>query len=850
MIKKSRGPKGPSVLPRSAQDKEGRPKRGPAPRSGAGRDDARPARPASKFTRDGARPARPSGPRRDDARPGRPAGPRRDDTRSARPSGPRREGDRPYSARPAGPRRDAGSTARPTARPTARYQRDDARPARPSGPRRDDARPARPSGPRREGEGSYSPRPRRDEGAPARPTSRYQRDDARPARPSGPRRDDARSARPSGPRREGDRPSTPRSRPDGERPYRPRAAGDAPRTGRPASKFTRDGARPVRPAGPRREGERPYAPRTSAPRDDRRKSFDRGDRPARPAGARPTGARSTGAPPRSFAGARPAGGARPTSGGRPERPGAARPGAPRAGAGRGYRPRDDFDSAREGRRFARPQRFDAKTGLAIADDAPRPKREKVGQAGGAPSAATPKRGPNVRDLALQVLFQVQVKRAFAERIIEDLAEQMKLDRRDRGFMNELVKGTLRQRATLDWQLNRFMHVGLNSTPAWIQNALRLGAYQLIHLDRIPPRAAVDETVKLALKYGHPGTAGLANSVLRRIAEAVSVGDLSLPSPTKEDGSPDYDAMVAITSHPRWLLERWVPRYGIEGTLALCEANNRHAHLGLRANRLRLDRKELLKRLEEAGLKGTPGKYCDHTVWVEADADFADFPSYARGDCTVQDESETLVSLLAAPKSGERVLDLCAAPGGKSTHLAEMMGDTGEIVAVEKMAPRARTMGKQIARLGLKSVKVEIADGTSANLLLLGAGGMYDRAVVDAPCSGLGVLARRADARWRKQSSLFEEMTGTQAALLRAAAEVVKPGGVIVYSVCSFEPEETDEIIASFLAGNPEWRKDHAAAFLPKDTVEEGGSMRVLPHVHGIDGAFAARLVRSSRPDGE
>ena len=463
---------------------------------------------------------------------------------------------------------------------------------------------------------------------------------------------------------------------------------------------------------------------------------------------------------------------------------------------------------------------------------------------------TPRRGPNVRDLALQVLFQVQVKRAFAERIIEDLAEQMKLDRRDRGFMNELVKGTLRQRATLDWHLNRFMHVGLTSTPAWIQNALRLGAYQLIHLDRIPPRAAVDETVKLALKYGHPGTAGLANSVLRRVAEAVSVGDLALPAPTKDDGTPDYDALVAITSHPRWLLERWVPRYGVDGTIALCEANNRHAHLGLRANRLRLDRKELLKRLEEAGLQGTAGKYCDHTVWVEADADFSDFPSYARGDCTVQDESESLVSLLLAPKSGERVLDLCAAPGGKTTHIAELMGDTGEIVAVEKMAPRARTMSRQITRLGLKSVKVEVADGTTANLLPLGSGGLYDRALVDAPCSGLGVLARRADARWRKQSSLFEEMAAVEAVLLRAAAEVVKPGGVLVYSVCSFEPDETDEIIAAFLVGHPEWRKDHAAAFLPREVVEEGGSMRIMPHLHGIDGAFAVRLVRSARPDGE
>ncbi len=723
MIKKSRGPKGPSVLPRSAQDEKGRPKRGPA------RDE---------------RPTRPSAPRRDDARPARF---QRDDARSAgsarpaRPAGPRREGDRP--ARPTGPRREGE------------------RPVRPDGPRRPDQRPAR-----------------------------DQRDDSRSARPP---RQGERSARPAAPRREGERPA---------RPYAQRREGD----------------RPARAGGAGVRSDRPYRPAST--------------RPARPQPSdRPRGAGDDRRPPRFGADER---------GSKFQRDDRSRP------------RRDDGDRGsfdpRAGRRFAAPERYDAKTGRAIdpgsATATERPRSTKPGQTGGAPSATTPRRGPNVRDLALQVLFQVQVKRAFAERVIEELAEQIKLDRRDRGFMNELVKGTLRHRATLDWHLGRFLHVGLASTPVWIQNALRLGAYQLIHLDRIPPRAAVDETVKLALKYGHPGTAGLANSVLRRLAEAVSMGDLAMPAPTKDDGTPDWDALMAITSHPRWLLERWVPRYGIDDTLALCTANNRHARLGLRANRLRLDRKELLKRLEDAGLSGEPGRWSSHTVWVEADADFADFPAYARGDCTVQDESETMVGQLLAPKPGERVLDLCAAPGGKTTHLAELMGDSGEIVAVEKMAPRARTMKRQIERLGVKSVTVEVADGTTAELLSMGAGGLYDRALVDAPCSGLGVLARRADARWRKEASLFVEMAEVQAKLLRAAAAVVRPGGTLVYSVCSFEPEETDAIVASFLAEHPEWSQEHAATTLPRELVEESGAMRTLPHVHDVDGAFAVRLVRS------
>jgi 16S rRNA (cytosine967-C5)-methyltransferase len=609
---------------------------------------------------------------------------------------------------------------------------------------------------------------------------------------------------------------------------------DRPRTDRPTS----DRPRTARPPSDR--------PRFDRPREDRPRTGT--DRP-RPGGPRPTGPRTGSARP---GGARPGG---PRPGG--ARTGSARPGGARPGGDRERyeRKRDDRrgprhrDTDASGRRFARPTRFDPATGRAVDETAPTPvgvrppPRDRAAHLGQAPAATAPRRGPNVRDLALQSLFQVHAKRAFAERVIDDLAEQFRLDVRDRGFLNELVKGTLRRQGALDWQLDRLLHVGFTSLPLWIQDDLRLGAYQLLHLDRIPPRAVVDEAVKLALKYGHPGTAGLSNSVLRRLADEIAGGSVPLPLPTHADGTPNVEALVAITSHPRWLVERWLTRYGLDELLALCEANNRTAALGLRVNRLKLDRKELLKRLATAELTAHEGRWCDVSVVVPADANFANFPSYARGDCTVQDESETMVGFLVAPRPTDRVLDLCAAPGGKTTHLAELMGDQGEVVAVEKMAPRARSMQRQVERLGLRSVLVETADGETANLLALGKGGPYDRALVDAPCSSLGVLARRADARWRKEASGFAELAEHQGLLLRAAAAVVKPGGTLVYSVCSFEPEETDAIVQSFLAGNPEWTKDDAAQFVPADLVETGGAMRILPHRHGTDGAFAVRFTR-------
>jgi 16S rRNA (cytosine967-C5)-methyltransferase len=441
----------------------------------------------------------------------------------------------------------------------------------------------------------------------------------------------------------------------------------------------------------------------------------------------------------------------------------------------------------------------------------------------------------VRDLALQVLVGVQVRSAYSDKLEDSLAERHSLERRDRALLNELVKGTLKRRGTLDAVLGNLVHVGLDSLPPWIQNALRLGTYQLLYLDRVPAHAAVSESVALAKKYGHPGTAGLVNSVLRRISES-SREDLLAPL----EAIPDPLARLeAITSHPRWLLERWLSRYSIDDVQKLAAANNRAARLGLRANRLRLDQKELVKRLSREGLTATPGRYSPFTVWVEGEIDLATLPLLPRGDCTVQDESEALVGHLLAPRPGQRVLDLCAAPGGKTTHLAELMGDRGELLAVEKQPARARVLREGIQRLGLHSVEVREGDATTMSW-----GEGFHRVLVDAPCSGLGVLARRADARWRKKPDLIARMAGVQRELLAAAAPAVRVGGALVYSVCTFEPEETTDVLSWFLDKHPEFRLIDAGGFLPAEVVSEDGVLLCLPHVHGTDGVFAARLERS------
>lgn len=434
---------------------------------------------------------------------------------------------------------------------------------------------------------------------------------------------------------------------------------------------------------------------------------------------------------------------------------------------------------------------------------------------------------NPREAALRVLHAVDTRNAFSDRLL-DGAHGAARDPRDEALLHELVKGTLRWRGRLDWVLDPLVHIGLTQVQPWIRNVLRLGAYQLLFLDRVPVHAAVDESVKLAHEYGHPGTAGLVNSVLRRLAEEKD--RIELPQ------GDDAASLAAWGSHPQWMVERWLERFGPAATRELLLANNRAARLGLRVNRLRATREQLITRLADAGVAATPGQLAPDLVWTEEHVVPGRLEAFKDGWCTVQDESECLVAHLVAPGPHERILDLCAAPGGKCTHLAELMGDEGEVWAMERDQARLSSIETAVARLGTHAVHVALGDGRNYAFPM-----PFDRVLVDAPCSGLGVLARRADARWRKGPDVFRELLPVQLDLLQAGGRRARPGSVLVYSVCSFEPEETVEIVERFLHASPQFVLEAANGFVPDSVVGENGCMTVLPHVHGCDGAFAARF---------
>ncbi|MEO5616994.1 MAG: 16S rRNA (cytosine(967)-C(5))-methyltransferase RsmB [Candidatus Eisenbacteria bacterium] len=451
-------------------------------------------------------------------------------------------------------------------------------------------------------------------------------------------------------------------------------------------------------------------------------------------------------------------------------------------------------------------------------------RQRVEEAG------TPALPTNPREAALRILHAVDTRSAFSDRLLDGAHQRGGPDPRDHALLHELVKGTLRWRGRIDWVLDRLIHIGLEQVQPWIKNVLRLGAYQVLFLDRIPAHAAVDEAVKLAHQYGHPGTAGLANSVLRRLIEEKD--KLQLPE------GDDAESLSIWGSHPRWIVDRWLARFGPDATRALLTADNRIVPVGLRVHRLKLTRDELVEQLARDGVTAHAAEHSPDIVWAENASAPGSLDAFKRGMCTAQDESEALVSRLVAPEPHERLLDLCAAPGGKCTHLAELMGDEGEVWAMERAQPRVESLEQAIARLGLHCIHVQLGDGRTYNFPM-----PFDRVLVDAPCSGLGVLARRADARWRKGPEVLAEMPGIQMELLVAGGARLRPGGVLVYSVCSFEPEETTQIVERFLRQNPAFIAESAGAFLPEAVVNADGFMEVLPHVHGCDGAFAARFRR-------
>lgn len=411
------------------------------------------------------------------------------------------------------------------------------------------------------------------------------------------------------------------------------------------------------------------------------------------------------------------------------------------------------------------------------------------------------------------------------------------DERDRALAGEIAVGTLRVQAACDHLIAEFAGRPLARLDAEVVDLLRLTIFQLLHLDRVPASAAVNDAVNLAKKAGKTSAAPLVNAVLRRVSR--ERGRLPLPPRTAGDRDALLDYLSTTLSHPRWLAARWLDRYGFEAAESWCRFDNEPAALTLRANRLKNTREELAGRLREAGVATRPTRFAPDGLVVEEGNPLLT-PLAAGGLFAVQDESSQLVAVAAGASPGERVLDACAAPGGKATAMAGAMADRGLLVAADVRPRRIRLLAGTVRASGSTIVRVVQAN---AALPLPFAGG-FDCVLIDAPCSGLGTLRRDPDIKWRRSEGEFEVFADLQARILRAASAVVREGGRLVYSTCSSEPEENEAVVERFLSEVPGFTA--APVQLPgaSSLVNEAGHLRTLPFRDGLEAFFAARLVKA------
>ena len=443
---------------------------------------------------------------------------------------------------------------------------------------------------------------------------------------------------------------------------------------------------------------------------------------------------------------------------------------------------------------------------------------------------------NARGAALAVLLEVLEEGAYTNLAINKYLRAHTLEAVERRLFTELVYGTVKALGTLDWYLAQCVTRPLEQLEQSVLAALRLSAYQLLYMERIPASAAVNEAVKLARCVSNEGSAKLVNGVLRGLLRKQQAGEITLPDPTKDDAG--YLALKYY--HPRWLVKRWLGPWGRAGTEALLAFNNSSAPTCLRVNTLVTTRQHLLDELLALGAEATPSPWCEDGIVVTKlnNTSLGELFAKMPNAFYVQDESSMLVAGLLAPTLGMNVLDLCSAPGGKTTHLAQLMGNSGSITACDVHQHKLELIGENAARLGISIIQPTLNDGAVLRADWLGK---FDRVLVDAPCSGLGVLRRRAEARWRKSRKDLKLFPPLQLAILNNAAQYVKDGGRLVYSTCTIEQSENHYLIEEFLEHNPQWRRVAFAHPLSGEMVEE---LQLLPQVDGIDGFYICVLERA------
>lgn len=443
--------------------------------------------------------------------------------------------------------------------------------------------------------------------------------------------------------------------------------------------------------------------------------------------------------------------------------------------------------------------------------------------------------PNPRQLAFLALRSVQGG-AFADVALDRVLRGVELSAPDRRLLTELMYGSVRRQRSLDALISQLGKKRVEQQPPELCSILHLGLYQLRYLNQIPAAAAVNTTVELAKQNGFKGLSGFVNGLLRQyIRLAESQDPLQLP----ED---PVERLGVLHSYPNWIIKVWIEQLGLIETEQLCIWLNQPPSLDLRVNPLQASVKTVQSALQAAGVVAQPLPHLAQALRLTKAGSIPSLPGFREGWWTVQDSSAQLVSHLLAPQTGEVVIDACAAPGGKTTHLAELIKDQGTVWACDRAASRLRKLQENAKRLNLHAIQTCVGDSRALPQFV----SQGDRVLLDAPCSGLGTLHRHADARWRQTPETVQELSRLQTELLAQVATWVKPNKVLVYATCTLHPAENEAVIQQFLAHHPTWRivppdpNSPAAMFATPE-----GWIKVWPHRHAMDGFFMVRLSQTT-----
>jgi 16S rRNA (cytosine967-C5)-methyltransferase len=441
-----------------------------------------------------------------------------------------------------------------------------------------------------------------------------------------------------------------------------------------------------------------------------------------------------------------------------------------------------------------------------------------------------KKQKSVREAALDVIEAVEKNQSYSNLLLNSVIEKNELPSKDIGLLTELTYGTIQRKLTLDYYLAPFIKGKLD---VWVRHLLRLSLYQIVYLDRIPDRAVLHEAVEIAKKRGHKGISGLVNGVLRSIQRK--------GIPSLEKIKDPIERVSIETSHPFWLVKRWEEQFGLDKTREMCEMNLVAPKQTARVNTTKLTREELIHNLSGIGIEVKASPVTEEAVQTLR-GNLVKTDAYRNGELTIQDESSMLVAHALELEKNLKVLDACAAPGGKTTHIAELLGGTGEVHALDLHKHKVKLIDENASRLGLSNIFTATLDSRKAGEQFEKES--FNRILVDAPCSGLGVLRRKPDIKYAKKEADLHSLQKIQLDILSSVAPLLQKGGILVYSTCTVDKNENEGTVRSFLSDHPEFEPYHLKN-LP-ETVQpfiEGNELQVFPQDFGGDGFYISCFIK-------